>query len=292
MRALLKDEALQSKLETTGYAVVPFLNSDELERLNAFYSEIHPGDEAPGMIDGIHMTTWCADREYKYQVASFLENITKRSAAHYFKGYRSVNHVFIVKTGGRDNTFKVHQDWSVIDELKFQSHNIWVPLHDVDETNGALWVLEGSHKIDRPIRGAGYLFPDYSPHFDQLEASATSVPLKAGEGIIFHHSLIHGSPPNQQLTPRKAICFAVLPEEAPFNIYFQKDENSALELHEPEDHFMYEYQSLRTETIEHPPTQQPTSVLPAYKNSPVTIDEISAFLKPANKKGFFRRLFQ
>lgn len=275
---LLKDKILQERLETDGYIILPLLSKDEVASLNEFYNSIHSSQEPPDFIENIHMTIWCKDYVYKEKVRTHLERFFHSSTQFLFDKTRTLNHVFIVKRSGAETTFKVHQDWSVIDETKYQSVNVWVPLHDVNKDGGALWVVKGSHKINRPIRGAGYLFPDYSPHIKELEKVAVSVNLKAGEAIVFYHSLIHGSPPNLTSDYRKAACFTVIPEEAPLCIYFQKDKASKLEKHEPKDDFMFRYDHLRTETFTNAPTQNPVTFSEPYVNEVVSEREIGNIL--------------
>lgn len=289
MKALLKDTALQAQLNADGFISTPFLNQQELESIRTFYKELHPTGEAPQKIDGIHMTTWCSDFNYKMQVADFLSKTYERACEAFFEDYRRLNDVFIVKDPRAGTTFKVHQDWNVVDEVDDFAINIWVPLYDVDESNGALWVVKGSHNIDRHTRGSAYLFPDYSPFFKDLEAVATSVNLKAGHAVIFYMNAIHGSPQNNGENPRIATCFSVVPKDAPLRVYFQKKAGDPLQVHEPQDDFMYHYEHLRTDTLEFPPTDTPIEVLPSYVNTPVTRKELRFCLKP--NQNWFRRLF-
>lgn len=278
MKTLLKDPGLQAELDAKGYVQMPFLSQEELEELRAFYAELHPGGEPPEKIEGIHMTTWCSDFGYKMKVAGFLDTLYQRACDENFEQYRRLNNVFIVKESGKGTTFKVHQDWNVVDENENFAINVWVPLHDVDSSSGALWVLEGSHKINRHVRGSAYLFPDYSAFYPELEKAAKSVSLKAGHAIVFYLNIIHGSPPNLAEEPRKATCFSIIPKDAPLTIYFQKKAGDPLEIHSPPDDFMYRYTHLRTETFERPPDDQPVALMDSHINEPVRLEELSPYL--------------
>ena len=282
---LFKNKTLQAELEKNGFVVIPFLEKGEVLQLNEFYDEVHLGEPPPHFIEDIHMTTWCENEEYKKTVSENLTRIFSRPSESYFENYRRLNNVFIVKKNGRETTFKVHQDWNVVDETKYQSVNVWVPLHDVDEKSGALWVLKGSHTLDRKIRGAGYLFPDYSKFTTELEKVAVSVTLKAGEAIVFYHSVIHGSPPNLSSDFRKAACFSVIPKEAPLCIYFQPAPEMKLEQHEPPDNFMYQYEQLRVEAALKAPSPVPVKLLSPYKNKRVELEELKGFIH--RKKSLF-----
>ncbi len=276
---LFKDAILQTELEKNGYVIIPFLNTDEVQALNACYAHIHNNEEPPHFIENIHMTTWCKDADYKKNVSTSLTTVFAEASERFFKNYRRLNNVFIVKKSGQQTTFKVHQDWNVVDETKYQSVNVWVPLHDVDESTGALWVLKGSHKINRPIRGAGYLFPDYGNYTKELEKAAISVKLKAGEAIVFYHSVIHGSPPNLASKNREAACFSVIPKEAPLCIYFQPTKEAQLEVYKPEDNFMYQYSELRKQAHINPPSDNVVKTLASYVNKPVELKELEVFTK-------------
>lgn len=287
---LLKDKSLQDELQKNGFVVIPFLDSKETEALNSFYDDIHQGAEPPNFLDNIHMTTWCKEADYKAKVSENLKTIFEAASNRFFQNYRRLNNVFIVKRSGRQTTFKVHQDWSIVDENKYESVNVWVPLHDVDVNSGALWVLKGSHQINRKVRGAGYLFPDYGPFFTELEKKAISVKLNAGQAIVFYHSVIHGSPPNIATGLRKAACFSVIPKEAPLCIYFQPSAGDQLKQYEPDDEFVYKYDQLRTESLTKPPAGQPVNVLPAFENKKVMSEELAPFLKTKTSLlSFFRK---
>ena len=289
-KALFKDPQLQEQINEKGFVTLPFIGKAELAELRSFYSEIHP-DGAPGKIDGIHMTTWCEDYDYKMMVADRLADIYKKPCEDVFEDYRTLNNVFIVKDSG-ETPFKVHQDWNVVDEKENFAINVWIPLYDITMNEGGLWVVEGSHKIDRHVRGSAYLFPDYSPFNDELEKAAKSVSLKAGEAIVFYVNIIHGSPSNYGETERIASCFSVIPKNAPLNIYFQKEVDDPLEVHSPNDDFVYHYKHLRTETFERAPTENPVSILDSFVNHPITQKELQFIFHKKNDQAWYRKIFK
>ncbi len=288
-KKLFKNQEFQDQIDEKGFVTVPFLDETELEELRSYYKEIHPNG-APEKIEGIHMTTWCKDYDYKKKVSDRLADIYKKPCEAVFEDFRTLNNVFIVKDSG-ETPFKVHQDWNVVDEKENFAINVWIPLYDITAHEGGLWVVEGSHKIDRHVRGSAYLFPDYSEFLGELEEAATSVSLKAGEAIIFYLNIIHGSPPNHGGTERIATCFSVIPKEAPLTIYFQKQVGDPLEVHEPEDDFMFHYTHLRTETFERAPTDDPVAVLDSFENKPISRSDVSSFLKKETRRSPWWKFF-
>lgn len=261
-------------LRQDGAVKIPFLLPEELEEVKQFYNSLHGQADPPAMYDGIHMTIWCADIEYKLNVKQVLNEIFAAACNRTFKDYRAVGPQFIVKRQGKHTTFPVHQDWSVVDENKYYSFNLWVPLQDVNANNGAMWIIKGSHRIQRKVRGAGCLFPNYIPVLDKLGPYMTNYPMKAGEALLFYHNTIHGSPANVTADTRAVVQISVLPHDAPFHIYFQKEPGAQLEVYRPSDDFTYYYGRLREDSEMAPPDKQAIQVLPSYTNKPVTLDEI------------------
>ena len=274
MLEIFRDSNQSKEIEEKGLITVPFLSSDELNELKDFYKKVHPSGEPPHWIDGIHMTSWCPDADYKQKISSGLKKILNPACDRLFKNHRIINHVFIIKKGGGNTNFPIHQDWSIVDESKYPSFNIWIPLQDVDEKNGALWVIEGSQRIKRNVRGAGYLFPDYTNVVDQLRVYMKPAPVKAGTGVVFYHKVIHGSPPNEDNAPRISACISIIPKEAPLQIFYQREPGNPLQVHEPNDEFMFQYENLRVDTLNIPPTQNPVRIEKPFENKEVTLQEM------------------
>jgi ectoine hydroxylase-related dioxygenase (phytanoyl-CoA dioxygenase family) len=104
-----------------------------------------------------------------------------------------------------------HQDWACCwrahtDELA----TCFVYLDDADMTNGCLQVIPGSH-LGRPVhpfRGGGHFEVDPAV----VDASlAVSVPLTAGDMIVFDPYLLHFSDLNRGDVPRRAIIYTYYP---------------------------------------------------------------------------------
>jgi hypothetical protein len=152
--------------------------------------------------------------------------------------------------------------------------NIWIPLQDVDEKNGAMWIVKGSHKIDRKIRGAGILFPDYYSILNELKPYMTSFSMKAGEALLFYHCTIHGSPANQSHNPRIVVQVSLIPSQAPLQIYFQKQPLAPLEIHSPDDDFVFKYNRIREDSEIMPPTAQPVEVKNSFAQHNISLMDV------------------
>lgn len=279
---LLKDAAHQETLDRDGVVRIPFLEeSDAMELLGYYYTK-HPNGELPILYDGIHMTTWAEDKDYKYDVKAKIEQIFARAYDRFFQNFRPLNHVFIVKQPGEETTFNIHQDWSIVDEDQYPSYNIWMPLFDVDENSGAMWIVKGSHRLPVKIRGAGSLFPNYQSIIDDLKPYTTYFPLKAGEAIVFYHKTIHGSPANLSDRPRIVAVSSIVPEEAPLNIHFRKGESDKIGVYQPDnDSFVYDYNRIREESEVIPPKGTLLREVPLSEYKPLDLPQILEVLEKA-----------
>jgi hypothetical protein len=134
----------------------------------------------------------------------------------------------------------VHQDWSVVDETRFTSATIWIPLQAVDETNGALRVLPRSHlffdyyrsnNIPVCYRGSEQLL------WDQM----ITIPMKCGEAIIINHAIIHASGLNRSNSERVVLAYGIVSDGTGLR-YYHREKNSPnedVEVYDmPEDFFL------------------------------------------------------
>lgn len=110
-----------------------------------------------------------------------------------------------------------HQDspyWQILKPKDCQI-TAWVALDDVDEENGCMRMVPGSHLWGVHI---GFLesLPDFDSMPDNFEGHSLKVvscPVKKGE-VHYHHSLTwHGSGKNLSGRPRRAIALHYMSEE-------------------------------------------------------------------------------
>ena len=235
---VLLNKKTEQVLEREGAVIIPFLHPRELSEVQNFYNEIKQ-QYTLQFTQGMHMTLWHNDFEFKNKVRDGLLKILQPAYERNFSTCRILNTIFIVKQAHTEGEFTMHNDWSIVDESKYSSMNVWIPLQDTTIENGALWVIKGSHKIDMHIRGGGALLPDFNHLAAALKQFCVPVNAKAGEAILFFHKTIHGSYPNNDKQDRVVCTFSIIPEQAPLQICFQKDSNSPLEIHEPLDSYQF-----------------------------------------------------
>jgi ectoine hydroxylase-related dioxygenase (phytanoyl-CoA dioxygenase family) len=111
-----------------------------------------------------------------------------------------------------DTTVPLHQDWSFVDERRHRTMNLWFPLTDVDEQNGCLEVVAGSHHVstDHRAHTDQCRFDNLAPQLRQ--GYTTFVPMKAGQALVYDSALLHCSAHNTSLQRRIAVNTLLVPQ--------------------------------------------------------------------------------
>ena len=191
-------------------------------------------------VEPFYSTTFNKDEGFKKTVTERTGKIFDPIAANYFGHIKKLGSSFLSKAPGNAGKMPVHQDWTVVDESKYASITIWVPLVDTSETNGAMRVLPGSHQFTKTLR-APTLPSEYAGVNENIWNAMITVPMKAGEALIFDHALLHASSVNTTNKERLAITYGLIPEEATLLLY-HLNENKKLEKYRmPDDMFQRYY---------------------------------------------------
>lgn len=260
----LRDLGLQQQLQERGYAVVPFLEKNEVEEVTAFYNS-----NLPAQRNAFHTTHFFTDREYKRAVNDFL--VTKVQRAFHkcvVDGYVGVFANFMVKEPNADSLMPLHADWCYVDEPQHNSYAIWVPLTDTDTNNGCLCVIPYSQHLVKDIRGPRILQWNYPVNESLIKEMGLPVPVKAGEAIIYNHRLMHYSGVNESKEARVAFNVSVVPSNVPIIHYAMPEgESEILKFAVSGSDFFLEYDNFKT-----PDEQRVIARLDIARVSPVDKD--------------------
>ncbi len=219
MRSIFKDPILQERYDREGYVVVPFYTEDDIKELNNIYETLNSQLEDRGF----YISIMSKDLEYKEKVHHSIKGIASKRAEALLADCNFISSSFAVKNIGKESVFDLHQGVNFTDESQHDTFTAWSPLIDVNENNGCLFVLPGSHKLWHQIRKT----PDFIPAIRNIKEHlwkkyAIEIKMNAGEALIFHHRLIHGSKPNFSNSVRLATLNAFIPKEAPLLLYTSK----------------------------------------------------------------------
>ncbi|MES2622260.1 MAG: phytanoyl-CoA dioxygenase family protein [Bacteroidota bacterium] len=225
------NEEQQKQFDKNGYLIIPFLSAEEVNRLKNLYAAITKENPAY-----FHSTSFINDAELKQRINNEAEKIYAEKVSRLFSGIKKLGSSFLTKPSGEGGRMPVHQDWTVVDEEKYCSVTMWVPLQDVNESNGAMKVLPGSHRFSKTLR-APTLPNEFDSVSDAILEKMILLPMKAGEALIFNHALLHASSLNKSGAPRIALTYGLIPEQANLFLYHKNETGSLEKYAMPDDMF-------------------------------------------------------
>lgn len=213
---VFKDEQLQRKFDDMGFVRLNVLSQDETKRLLSSYEALPRPRES-----GFHCTMFSPEEDLRTSVDAIIKDALVDKLNAHFVQHTALYGNFMVKEPGVESEWFVHQDWAYVDETEHVSVAVWVPLIDLTEENGVLCVVPGSHKIPNIVRGPGVTDPWTDLHQIIKEDCHEKIILKAGEAIVWHHRLVHFSPPNLSSTARVAATLIYTPFDVPVIHYWK-----------------------------------------------------------------------
>lgn len=272
---IFKDDAMQARFDKQGFLIVPFLDEDEVKQLNDTFDALHPQlPTGAGFVSG----SYSPDAGYKQKASDEIVKVFSKHYERLFVNYQPFGAAFLFKMPSQNSELGIHQDWTIVDEDKYVALNCWVPLTDINETNGALHIMPGSHyDVLHTLRAPTI------PFFftgSEAEVIAASVPMyvKAGEAVILNQSVIHYSPPNRSNTIRKAITAGVKSKGAGMQFhYIDKEKNDGtVEVFEMPEDFLISFKNFATDIFNRP--NGTSKGFKPYKAQPLPASEIPSVI--------------
>jgi hypothetical protein len=232
---LLADSEMNAKLNAQGYIVLQsFLTERIIGNILNYYKSIHLNSDKtkPNYLYLTPEKSW----EINQVIKSNLEEPFNRN----FKKGKFLGGVFMIKKSGENKEVDFHQDWSLVDETEYVSYNLWCPLVDTTVETGALMIIDKSDKAGLPYRSSS-LPPLEVKHHKKYDRFIKKFRLKAGDAILYKHSMFHGSDNNTSSQERVAIACGIIPEKIPF-VYQHWDTNkSSIISYEVDEDFYIKY---------------------------------------------------
>ncbi|MFN8276294.1 MAG: phytanoyl-CoA dioxygenase family protein [Chitinophagales bacterium] len=213
--AFFQEKTVQEEFVQNGYTVIRnVLTAEELGRVWQAYHEISamPGFDVHQQFES---TGNFKSRELQEYIFSFVHKLDAVVAPR----FADLNNCeigdggtfFIKPPSAAASILHPHQDSAVIDERRFYGVFLWMPLQDIDHSNGPLYVLPKSHLWGN-VQRSQHIPWAFRHVYKFLWQHMIPVPVKAGDIICFDTSLIHASGPNTSSNTRVAVCGALLPK--------------------------------------------------------------------------------
>lgn len=215
--SILNDPQSDKKLSDLGYAIFPLLSEKEIKAISDYYFANET--KTP---DHFYSSTHSKDLDFRKRSSDFIKRTVSPLLLPVLKNYKVLGGAFVVKPANGKGMLEPHQDWNIVDEEKYRSYNLWIPLVDVNVENGAVFVQNESHRKIKTYRG-----PGIPSAFNGIESLVWTnlhpLPMKAGQALLYDHALIHGSPNNTTNMIRIGIVVGIIPEKADMQLYFGSD---------------------------------------------------------------------
>ncbi len=232
------------QLEEKGYAVTDFLSEDQVQNLLSFYQKYPLPRDSTTDAPYLYRSEISADISYRQLVTQEIKKIFTSNIEALFPGYRIVYCNFISKAPNSPSV-SIHQDPSVVDETSQKSFIIWCPLIDVNEQTGCLQVVSKSHLITSNPRPR-FVYAGSSCSQDVVSLMQdnylTTVPMKAGQALIFDGRSFHGSSPNLSTSERVVANCHIAPKNSSIHFCYRESQTSEkLEIFEVDDAFYDSY---------------------------------------------------
>jgi hypothetical protein len=216
MNRVFADATTDKEFAANGYVVRSFLQPNEIGDLRHLYDEFPP--ELPS---DFYATVFSRNIGYRRCISDGIAATIKYPLEALFPYHEFCFAVFVTKRQKtKHGTLPLHRDYWFADAAKHTAVHLWVPLVDVDETNGCLQVVSGSHTlVESP-----YAVNEYPPVFGHVmdlltRQFAKSVPMAAGSVLAYESRLFHGSGENLSDKVRPACVVILLPKGVRPHVY-------------------------------------------------------------------------
>ena len=125
------------------------------------------------------------------------------------RGVRFQSSKLNMKSAGDGSAVEWHQDWAFYPHTNDDLLAVGIMLDDVDEANGPLCVLPGSHRgVIYDHHANGFFCGAIDPIESQIDFSSTLPLMGAAGSMTFHHvRAVHGSAPNRSARSRNLLLF-------------------------------------------------------------------------------------
>ncbi len=232
---LLGDERKAADILGRGYTLVPFFDAADVAALRQLHRETLPSGTSE-----YYVTAFSTDIASKRHIFESIRAIAEPKMAMLAPGYRILNASFVTKKAGSTRgRLALHQDYSLVDHEQNLGLNVWIPLCDVDTSNGCMRMVDFSREFHHISATPPNPSP-YDPLRPELEANyLTDVPMACGTAVLFDTRVLHATEENRTTQDRVAVFLNLYPESvAPRLHFWNPKEPNRLEIFEVDSEFM------------------------------------------------------
>ncbi len=214
-------------LDILGFCTFPLFCNNEVEQLLSLYHN----NFSEKKIDSLYATHNSNPVKQSLSISAAIKKIIFDPFHKIFPEYEFFLGHFIVKGAHVEKEFPLHQDWNIVEESKFKSYQVWIPLQISYPANGGFFVIPGSHKFFQNYRSGSYGIP-VVPFDETVKPLVNDLIVPAGNVLVYHNGLFHASHPNTTDEIRIAVIANFVEKRAPTYYFHKNDAIGATELYE------------------------------------------------------------
>lgn len=220
---ILKDEEIQKRINRYGYAVLDLVDQEQVKFMKAEY---HNKFKAPETTIGRSTSMEHSTPDFRRFIHKFIFDSVQSRLDRYLKNYQIPIASYFIKYAHSTGDLSWHQDASLMINTHMEPHyGIWCPLMDVDESNGAFCLIEGSHKFAHSVYLEAINWP-FSKYSSQLDSVRKVLNLKAGQMVLFDMRLIHNATANDSDKDRVVFCLRLTHQKSKYYSFACEDKDS------------------------------------------------------------------
>lgn len=172
-------------------------------------------------------------------VSTQIAALFQKCLADTLPGYRFITGSFLCKPANTTNELYLHQDWSYTDEDSFLPVTCWLPLCTTDNNSGGMFLVEGSHALDKSICSNSYETLRINSN-NVTTGVITDINTTFPDILLFHPKTWHGSYANNSNNDRIVLTCMALPANAPL-LYYHRLNNTRCRIYQLYDGAFEEY---------------------------------------------------
>jgi len=232
---IINDQSIRQKINQDGYCVLPFLSSELVNALRKFFQESIVHSTATGRYTSL-------ENDSVKERLDVFNKVSKTIQPHLdriFCNYKTPILQFFVKMHESSGEIDYHTDTTLLLNQKIEpNYAIWIPLEDVNEHNGTLIVVPGSHKWYEGVVASNWpLFP----YLDKIKRKAITLKIDSGNIVIFDTRVVHSSSFNNSKSDRICIAGRIVHQISQLYSFSKKDDaGTKISVFAEDDDFYYQ----------------------------------------------------
>lgn len=221
MRQIFRNSALNEAFENDGYVDFPFLDSSQIAAVMELVKRLNQESNASlAEVDSSYrLSFFNPNAEMRTRINDEITAVIQPLVDELIIDFSTtIVNIFDKEPGS--GMVPLHQNWTFVDEDKFRSLTLWVPLINTTRRNGTLEVVKGSHGVLTKYRSASipWVFQDIIDPI--IEKYSDPINLELGQAAMIDDSIIHYSSDNNSDQSRIIFQLLMGPKEATTIHYF------------------------------------------------------------------------